>query len=265
VQKIEIINISKSFHKTNNESQESLILDDISFEIQPGSLVNILGPSGCGKTTLLNIIAGFLNPTKGEIRFDGEVINGPNPKRTVIFQEYGLFDWKTVLGNIEFGLKAKGLPKNKRKEIAHHYLDLVHLTGSENKYPNELSGGMKQRAAIARALAVEPEGLLMDEPFGALDSQTRNILQDEILEIWQTTGKTILSITHNVDEAVYLSDRIIVFSNPPAKIILDININLPRPRFPEIRLESKFKDIYDSVWQILRKEALKSKFSKTIR
>lgn len=206
------------------------------------------------------MIAGFFKPTKGEIRFNSKLIDAPSPERTVVFQEYGLFDWKTVLGNVEFGLKAKSLPKNKRKEITQYYIDLVNLTGAENKYPHELSGGMKQRAAIARALAVNPECLLMDEPFGAIDSQTRNFLQDEILEIWRKTRKTILSITHNIDEAVYLSDRVIILSSSPAKVISDINIDLPRPRFPEVRLESKFRAIYDSIWQILRKEVLKSKF-----
>jgi NitT/TauT family transport system ATP-binding protein len=257
MKKIEIVKVSKSFCQNNNLEKEPLVLDDLSFEVQPGSFINILGPSGCGKTTLLNIIAGFLQPTKGEVRFDGKTIYGPSPTRTVIFQEYGLFDWKTVFGNVEFGLKAKGLGKDKRKEMAQYYIEFVHLSGSENKYPNELSGGMKQRASIARALAVEPACLLMDEPFGALDSQTRNMLQDDILEIWQKTGKTIISITHNVDEAVYLSDRIIVLSNSPAKIILDVNIDLPRPRFPEIRLENRFRNIYDSIWQTLRKEVLR--------
>lgn len=259
ITKIKVVNVSKIFCQNNTASQESLILDDISFEIESGTFFGILGPSGCGKTTLLNIIAGFLKPSKGKILFDGTLINGSSPERTVIFQEYGLFDWKTVLGNVEFGLKAKGLPKNKREKNAQYYIDLVHLAGSENKYPHELSGGMKQRVGIARALAVEPECILMDEPFGALDSQTRNLLQDEVLEIWQKTGKTILSVTHNVEEAVYLSDRVVVLSRCPAKIILDINIDLPRPRFPEIRLDTKFRNIYDSIWHTLRNEVQKIK------
>ena len=257
MEKIEVIQISKKFEKANSNLLGLLVLDNISFQIEPKKFVSILGPSGCGKSTLLNIIAGFLKPTKGEVKFNGKLIKSPSPERTVVFQEYGLFYWKTVLGNVEFGLKAKGLAKDERKEIAQYYIDLVHLTGAENKYPNELSGGMKQRAAIARALAVNPECLLMDEPFGSLDSQTRNILQDEILEIWEKTGKTIVSITHNVDEAIYLSDRVIILGSRPTKVISDINIDLPRPRYPEIRLETKFREIYDKIWQILRQEVIK--------
>jgi NitT/TauT family transport system ATP-binding protein len=254
---IRIINVSKTFNQNDNFlDNESLILNNISFDIEPSSFVNILGPSGCGKTTLLNIIAGFIRPSTGQITFDDKLINGPSPERTVVFQEYGLFDWKTVRENIVFGLKAKGISKEEQKKIVRNYIELVHLCGSENKYPYELSGGMKQRAAIARALAVDPKCLLMDEPFGALDSQTRHLLQDEILEIWQRTSKTIISITHSVDEAVYLSDRIIVLSRSPARIILDINIDLPRPRYPEIRLEINFKKFYDTVWQVLRNEVL---------
>ncbi|OFY27935.1 MAG: hypothetical protein A2275_18830 [Bacteroidetes bacterium RIFOXYA12_FULL_35_11] len=260
MEKIELINISKSFVQNgNNCKNEPLILNDISLKINSGSFVSILGPSGCGKSTLLNIIAGFISPSKGEIKFNGFPVTAPNPNRVVIFQDYGLFDWKTVQGNIEFGLIAKNIPKTERKEITQYYIDLVHLKGSENKYPHELSGGMKQRAAIARALAIEPECLLMDEPFGALDSQTRNILQDEILDIWKKTKNTIVSITHNVDEAVYLSDRIIVLSNSPAKILIDTNVNLPRPRFPEIRLQKDFIEIYNYLWQSLRNEVMSNK------
>ncbi|MCF8255865.1 MAG: ABC transporter ATP-binding protein [Bacteroidia bacterium] len=255
MKKFELINISKSFSTTNNGfSKESLVLDNISFNIEPGTITSILGPSGCGKSTLLNLMAGFLEPTKGIAKFNGNEITSPNPERVVIFQEYGLFDWKTVQGNIEFGLKAKGILSKERKSLVERYIDLVHLRGAEDKYPLELSGGMKQRAAIARAIAVEPECLLMDEPFGALDSQTRNIIQDEILAIWREVKNTIVSITHNIDEAVYLSDRIIVLSNIPARVILDLQTNLKRPREPEIRISSKFREIHDMIWQTLRNE-----------
>lgn len=260
MEKIEIINISKSFIHSNNHGEvETPILDSISFSINTGTFISILGPSGCGKSTLLNIIAGFIPPNKGEVKFNGIPITEPNPSRVVIFQDYGLFDWKTVQGNIEFGLKAKNTPKQIRREKTQYFVDLVNLRGSENKYPSELSGGMKQRAAIARALAVEPECLLMDEPFGALDSQTRNLLQDEILSIWSKTQNTIVMITHNIEEAVYLSDRIIVLSNSPAKVLMDIMVNLPRPRFPEIRIQQEFRDIYNSLWQVLRNEVMKNK------
>ncbi len=253
--KFELINISKSFSSTNNGlMNESLVLDNISFNIEPCTITSILGPSGCGKSTLLNIMAGFIKPTKGSAKFNGDEIISTNPARVVIFQEYGLFDWKTVQGNIEFGLKAKNFPTKERQALVKKYIDLVHLQGAEDKYPSELSGGMKQRAAIARAIAVEPECLLMDEPFGALDSQTRNIIQDEILAIWREIKNTIVSITHNIDEAVYLSDRIIVLSKIPSRVILDIQTNLNRPRKPEIRLSNEFREIHDLIWQTLRNE-----------
>jgi NitT/TauT family transport system ATP-binding protein len=253
--KFELINISKSFLSTNNGlMNESLVLDNISFNIEPGTITSILGPSGCGKSTLLNIMAGFIKPTKGIAKFNGDEIISTNPARVVIFQEYGLFDWKTVQGNIEFGLKAKSFPTKERQALVKKYIDLVHLQGAEDKYPSELSGGMKQRAAIARAIAVEPECLLMDEPFGALDSQTRNIIQDEILAIWREIKNTIVSITHNIDEAVYLSDRIIVLSKIPSRVIIDIQTNLNRPQKPEIRLSNEFREIHDLIWQTLRNE-----------
>lgn len=253
--KFELINITKTFSSSyNGLMKESIVLDNISFNIEPGTITSILGPSGCGKSTLLNIMAGFVKPTNGIAKFNGADIITPNPERVVIFQEYGLFDWKTVQGNIEFGLKAKGVLTKDRKSLVKKYIDLVHLQGAEDKYPSELSGGMKQRAAIARAIAVEPECLLMDEPFGALDSQTRNMIQDEILSIWREIKNTIVSITHNIDEAVYLSDRIIVLSKVPAKVILDIQTNLIRPRMPEIRLSKEFREIHDLIWQILRNE-----------
>ena len=252
MKKIEVIKLSKTFLHQNNKNQHPPIFTDISFDISEGTFVNILGPSGCGKTTLLNMIAGFVTPTSGNVFFNQIIVNGPDPSRTVIFQDYGLFDWKTVLGNIQFGLKAKGLPKREQKELAQYYINLVNLTGSEYKYPSELSGGMKQRASIARAFAVEPDCLLMDEPFGALDSQTRNILQEEILKVWEKTNKTVLSITHNIDEAVYLSDRVIVLGNAPTQIMLDLNIDLERPRYPEMRLEERYHFFYDQIWQALR-------------
>ncbi|MCY3018360.1 MAG: ABC transporter ATP-binding protein [Planctomycetota bacterium] len=230
------------------------VLSGVSFGVAEGAFVSILGPSGCGKTTLVKVLAGLLRPVQGVVRVDGREIASPSPDRTVIFQEYGLFEWKTVRENVEFGLKAKGLPKHQRREVAQRFIELVHLHGSERKYPNELSGGMKQRAAIARALAVEPECVLMDEPFAALDSQTRQILQEDILEIWEKTRKTILLVTHNVEEAVFLSDRILMLSNIPTKVVLDIPVGLPRPRPPELRFESGFRKIADRLWHALRSE-----------
>ncbi len=228
------------------------VLDGISFGVPIGSFTSLLGPSGCGKTTLIRILAGLLCPTAGEVIVDGQTVNGPSPDRTVIFQDYGLFEWKTVWENIEFGLKAKKMPKVKRGEIIERLLAMVHLVGAGDKYPAELSGGMKQRAAIARALAVEPSCVLMDEPFAALDSQTRHLLRQDILEIWEQTRKTILLITHNVEEAIFLSDRILVLSKQPARIVLDIKVNLPRPRPADLRSNRAFLDLSERLEEVLR-------------
>jgi NitT/TauT family transport system ATP-binding protein len=205
-------------------------LDHISLEVADKEFVCILGPSGCGKTTLLRLIAGLVTARTGSIVLDGEEMRGPSPKIGFVFQEYSLFPWRTVIDNIAFGLEMKGMPKEERYRIAEQYLELVNLTSFKTSYPSELSGGMRQRVAVARALALDPVLLLMDEPFGALDAQTRNMLQKELLEIWEKTRKTIIFITHSVDEAVYLSDRIIVLSPRPGRICKTVPIDLPRPR-----------------------------------
>lgn len=249
--KIEAAGIHMAF-RVDGDLHGTKVLSDISFSVREGSFVSILGPSGCGKTTLIKILAGLIAPTQGVVKVDGKSITSPSPDRTVIFQEYGLFEWKTVRENVEFGLKAKGMPKHERRHLAQRFIDMVHLHGSERKYPNELSGGMKQRAAIARAFAVEPECVLMDEPFAALDSQTRQFLQEDILEIWGETRKTILLVTHNIEEAVFLSDRIFVLSIIPARIVLDIEVHLPRPRLSELRFDNHFREIAEQLWHALR-------------
>lgn len=227
---LEVRNITKSFkHQT--------VLKDINFNVKENEFICIVGPSGCGKTTLLRIIAGLDNADSGEVLLDGEKIEKTGKDRGMVFQEYSLFPWRTVEKNIEFGLEFKGVPKEERKSIIKEKLDLVHLSGEGGKYPHELSGGMKQRVAIARELARDPKILLMDEPFGAVDAQTRNMLQDELLEIWRETRKEILFITHNVDEAVYLADRILILSSTPAQIKKSYDIDLKRPRD---RTDSKF-------------------------
>lgn len=251
VARIEATNIEMAF-STNGQAPATRVLDGISFSVPEGSFTSVVGPSGCGKTTLVRILAGLLIPTHGQVRVDGQPIAGPSPQRTVIFQDYGLFEWKTVFENVEFGLKAKGLPKEQRRQIAKQYIEMVHLTGAEHKYPNELSGGMKQRAAVARALAVEPECVLMDEPFAALDSQTRRLVLEEVLEVWEKTRKTILLITHNVEEALFLSDRVLVLSKLPARIILDLPVDLPRPRSSDLRSDLVFRAMADRLWQTLR-------------
>jgi NitT/TauT family transport system ATP-binding protein len=206
------------------------VIKDLNLKVADDEFVSFIGPSGCGKTTILRLIAGLEEPTSGEIYEDDSLVESPGSDRGVVFQEFALFPWRTVIKNIEFGLEMKGIPKEKRREIALEFIDLVNLEGFEDAYPKELSGGMKQRVGIARALANDPDVLLMDEPFGSLDAQTRNIMQRELLRIWQKRSKTVIFVTHSVDEALYLSDRVIVLTARPATVKKDFKIDLPRPR-----------------------------------
>jgi len=205
-------------------------LDDLTLTVKDKEFVCVLGPSGCGKTTLLRMIAGLDTAAGGEILLDGESITGPNAKVGIVFQEYSLFPWRSIIDNVAFGPEMKGIGREERYRLAEQYLDLVGLTQFAKSYPSELSGGMRQRVAVARALALDPVVLLMDEPFGALDAQTRNMLQHELLTIWEKTKKTILFITHSVDEAVFLADRIVVLTPRPGRICESIPIDLTRPR-----------------------------------
>ncbi|MHC1624762.1 MAG: ABC transporter ATP-binding protein [Methermicoccaceae archaeon] len=205
-------------------------IEDISFSVAGGEFVCIIGPSGCGKTTLLRMIAGLDHPTKGEILVDGKTISYPEGDVGFVFQEYGLFPWRNVLKNVEFGLEIMGVKAEERRAVARKYLKMMGLSKFEKNYPHELSGGMKQRVGIARALAVNPKLLLMDEPFGALDAQTRNLLQEEITDIWLKEKKTVLYVTHSVDEAVFLGDRILVLTSSPSRLKKDVEVTLPRPR-----------------------------------
>jgi NitT/TauT family transport system ATP-binding protein len=207
---------------------EVLVLDNLDLEVREGEFVCILGPSGCGKSTFLNVVAGFLSPTAGAVRIDGEEVRGPDPRRIFVFQERGVFPWLTVEGNIGFGLGKSSRAKRERR-IA-HYVDLVGLRGFEQAYPHELSGGMKQRVEVARALAVDPDMLYLDEPFGALDSITRLEMRRELLRIWQAEKKTILFVTHDIEESVQLADRIVVMSARPARIRRIVEVDLPHPR-----------------------------------
>jgi NitT/TauT family transport system ATP-binding protein len=226
--KLAILNLSQSFRK--DDGSDLVVLDRIKFDVEDKEFVCILGSSGCGKTTLLRLIAGLDEAQSGSIVLDGGEIRGTSPKVGMVFQEYSLFPWRTVIDNIAFGLEMQGMPRDERYRIADHYLQLVNLSQFRDSFPTELSGGMRQRVAVARALALDPVLLLMDEPFGALDAQTRNMLQKELLEIWEATRKTIVFITHSVDEAVYLSDRIIVLTPRPGRICQMFSIDLPRPR-----------------------------------
>ncbi|ABN06554.1 ABC transporter related protein [Methanocorpusculum labreanum Z] len=205
-------------------------LEHVNLEVHDGQFVCLLGPSGCGKTTLLRMIGGLDVPTSGTVSIDGKIVDGPSPKMTMVFQEYSLYPWRTVAENVGFGLEMIGVPKEERIAEVNKRLALVGLTGFGDNYPYELSGGMRQRAAVARALATDPAVMLMDEPFGALDAQTRNKMQRELLQIWEETKKTILFVTHSVDEAVYLSDKIVILTPRPGRIYEIYPNPLPRPR-----------------------------------
>jgi ABC-type nitrate/sulfonate/bicarbonate transport system ATPase subunit len=208
---------------------ESLpVLEDINLDVDDGEFVCLVGPSGCGKSTLLNAMAGFLSPTSGSVRIDGEVVTGPDPRRILVFQDRGVFPWLTVEGNIGFGLSK--LSRSERTQRIAHYVKTVRLEGFENSYPSDLSGGMKQRLQVARALAVNPDILFLDEPFGALDSITRVIMRGELLRIWQTERRTIFFVTHDIDEAVQLADRVVVLSSRPAQIKDVLTIDMAHPR-----------------------------------
>jgi NitT/TauT family transport system ATP-binding protein len=227
----EVVLSIKDLHKSFRKDDGGLVaIEDFNLDIMDGEFVCVLGPSGCGKTTLLRIIAGLEEPTSGKILLKNKEITGPGSDRGMVFQEFGLFPWRSVRKNIEFGLEIRKIPKEERKTISDRYIDLVGLKGFETSHPNELSGGMKQRVGIARALANDPAILLMDEPFGALDAQTRNLMQKELLRIWSEMKKTVVFITHSVDEAVFVADRVVVMSARPGKIKSIFNVEWERPR-----------------------------------
>jgi len=223
-----IKNLTRSFIR--DDGSVLYAIEGVDLSIHQKEFICVLGPSGCGKTTLLRMIAGLDLATTGDILLEGEQIQGPNPKVGIVFQEYSLFPWRNVIDNVAFGLEMQGIGREERYRRAQPYLDLVGLSQFSRSYPSELSGGMRQRVAVARALAIEPEILLMDEPFGALDAQTRNLLQKELLEIWQKTKKTIIFVTHSVDEAVFLADRLVVLTPRPGSVCEIIPIDLDRPR-----------------------------------
>ena len=229
--KIQIKNVEKKFISSKNETRSAVT--GVNLDINEGEFICLLGPSGCGKTTLLNLMAGFDKPSYGEITIDGACVEATNPKFITIFQDYALFPWRNVLGNVEYGLEAKGVPKEKRREIAHQYINLVGLEKFINSHPSELSGGMKQRTALARALALSPGLLLMDEPFGSLDAQARMELQTMLLEIWEKSANTIVFVTHDISEALTLSDRILIMSRSSKGIKEIVDNTLPRPRLPQ--------------------------------
>jgi NitT/TauT family transport system ATP-binding protein len=230
-------------------------VDNVSFRIEAGEFLCVIGPSGCGKSTLLMMLAGLTMPTTGKILKNGHPIEGPGPDRIVMFQEYGLYPWMTVRQNIEFGLEAKGMAAKARAKVSQLYIEMVNLVGFEDRYPHQISGGMKQRVAIARSLAPDPEVVIMDEPFAALDSLTRDLLQEEILQIWERTQKTFVLITHNIEEAIFLGDRVLVMSARPGKIKHIENIDIPRPRDAATRANHpKFLQYREQLAGLLRTE-----------
>jgi NitT/TauT family transport system ATP-binding protein len=240
IPKVGLSDICLSYRTQTGE--RLLALDHINLQVRPGEFVCIVGPSGCGKSTLLHLIAGLHTQTSGQILVDGKTVSGPGTDRILIFQDHGLFPWLTVGENVEFGMKMKGIPKVERHEKTQHYLRLVHLANFEKSYIHQLSGGMRQRVAIARALATEPDVLLMDEPFAALDAQTRDLLHDELERIWSETGCTIIFVTHNVREAVRLGDRVVLLTFRPGRVKNEFPVDLPRPRSledPEVALAAR--------------------------
>jgi len=250
---LEIKNVTKIFHRGKNKGVEAL--KDVTFNVEEKSFLSIVGPSGCGKSTLLRLIAGIDHPSSGEILFEGKPVTGPNPNISMIFQTFALFPWKTVEENIEIGLEALNIPKETRLETVKNEIQLVGLDGFEKAYPRELSGGMRQRVGIARALAIEPKIMLMDEPFSSLDAITAETLRRELLRIWRDRTKqpeTFLMVTHNVNEAVFMADRVLVMSARPGTIVGDIRVNVPRPREKHLR-HTEFYDACDKIVEIIHK------------
>lgn len=226
-------------------------VEDFSVEIAPQQFVTLVGPSGCGKSTFLKIANGLLRPTSGSMKIHGEDVATAKGSRGTVFQDASLLPWYTVLRNAAYGLECQGMKRQDAEERARPILDMVGLTGFEDAHPHELSGGMRQRVNVARALAIDPEILLMDEPFASLDAQTREFMQSELLEIWSKSAKTVLFVTHQIDEAIYLSDRVLVMSARPGRLIADIEVDIPRPRDLRVKREHRFVDLQSQVWDLL--------------
>ncbi|MBM4260186.1 MAG: ABC transporter ATP-binding protein [Deltaproteobacteria bacterium] len=252
---LEIQGVSKIYQKTVKDSTSKVeALSNVNLSIRENEFLSIIGPSGCGKTTLLKMIDGLIPYDSGTISIDGKPVRGPGPDRAVVFQTFALLPWRTVQANVEFSLEFRHIAPKERSEIAHDFLKRVGLADFANHYPHELSGGMQQRAGLARALAVSPKILLMDEPFGAVDAQTRQLLQEDLLELWQRERKTVVFITHSMDEAVYLSDRVVVMTPRPGKIAEILEVPLPRPRIADdVRRDAKFVDLTNYIWDSLKK------------
>ncbi len=228
-------------------------LRDVSFTIRGGEFVSIIGPSGCGKTTMLKIVAGLVPATSGEIVIEGRAVTGPGPERALVFQDFALMPWTSVQRNVEFGLRLRGVPRDERRRVAREAIAKVGLAGFEQAYPQALSGGMQQRVGLARALAVRPRMLLMDEPFASIDEQTRRLFQDDLLRLWSEERKTVVFVTHSMEEAIYLSDRVVVLSPRPGRLHQIMDVALPRPRDTKaVRESGEFARLVESLWHVLR-------------
>jgi NitT/TauT family transport system ATP-binding protein len=249
--KLELKHISMVF---TQRGQRFEALRDVSIDVDAGEFISIVGASGCGKTTLLRIADGLRAPTRGEVLVDGRPVSGPGPDRGFVFQQDALFPWRTVLDNVIFGLEVQGRKKSQSRARADGLLRLVGLAGFEQHFPHELSGGMRQRANLARALTIDPDVLLMDEPFASLDAQTREIMQAELLRIWRSNKKTVLFVTHQIDEAVFLADRVIVMTSRPGQVKAVLEVNIPRPRDLAIKRTPRFLELVDEIWKMIEEE-----------
>lgn len=252
--KLVVENIQKTFFRAADDKVVGIqVLGGISLSVAKGELVSVIGPSGCGKSTLLRIIDGLIQPDDGRVLVDNLEVHRPGADRAVVFQYFGLYPWRSVLRNVEFGLELKKVPAHERRRIALENIAQVGLRGFENHYPHELSGGMRQRVGFARALSLNPDIILMDEPFSSVDEQTRELLQEQLLELWGATKKTILFITHSIDEAVYMADRVVVMGARPGRIVEEIKVDLARPRSAGVRADPRFGKIRGYAWEILKK------------
>jgi ABC-type nitrate/sulfonate/bicarbonate transport system ATPase subunit len=249
---IEIRGLGKQFGPTDDSDAALTVLEDVTFQVADNEFLTIIGPSGCGKTTLLRLIAGLIPRNSGEIVIDGVPVSDPGPDRAVVFQNFALLPWADVLDNIAFGLRVRGMPRAERRERARELAQLVGLAGFETTRPRQLSGGMQQRVGLARALVVDPKILLLDEPFGALDEQTRLLMQEELLRIWDAYRKTVIFVTHSMDEAILLGDRVMLMSPAPGRIREFIDVPFPRPRTREVEGRREFHEIKEHLWDRLR-------------
>jgi NitT/TauT family transport system ATP-binding protein len=253
---LEAVGLQKGFAR---DSRLLPVLDLARLEVREGEFVTMVGPSGCGKSTLLHILGGFIKPDAGQIRVHGREVTGPGPDRGMMFQEFALFPWRTVAGNVAWSLEVQGRSHAEREATVERYLALMNLAEFRDHLPGELSGGMKQRVALARVLAFDPRVLLMDEPFGALDAQTRETMQEELTRLWERTAKTILFVTHDIEEAVYLGDRVLVLSGRPARIREEVRVDLPRPRDLAVKKSVACLEHRNRIWDLIRSEAAASR------